>query len=68
VSFRAGSVWRGKTMMDGASPVGVGSGVYCRGMEVFRLVAEEMAEWMAANGYSSLRQIIGTAHGVWPPG
>ncbi|MBM4080931.1 MAG: dihydroorotate dehydrogenase [Planctomycetes bacterium] len=49
-------------MMAGATAVGIGSGVYYRGVEVFRLVADEMAGWMAANGYSSPKNLIGAAH------
>lgn len=50
-------------MMAGAKAVGIGSGVYYRGMDVFRKVCAEMEEWAGENGYESLDEIVGVAHG-----
>ena len=45
-------------MMAGASAVGVGSAVYYRGIEVFRKIADEMREWLEANAYESVRDVV----------
>lgn len=49
-------------MMAGASAVGIGSGVYYRGMDVFEKVCEEMTRWMQENGCNDINQIVGAAH------
>ncbi len=49
-------------MMAGSTAVGIGTGVYYRGTDVFRKVAEEMKIFLEQNGYSSIKQIIGAAH------
>lgn len=49
-------------LMAGASAVGIGTAVYSRGIEVFSMVCQEMREWMEANGYSSIKELIGAAH------
>ncbi|MBW2977712.1 dihydroorotate dehydrogenase [Candidatus Woesearchaeota archaeon] len=48
--------------MAGASAVGIGTGVYYRGVDVFRKVSEEIEEFMEKNGYNKLKEIIGMAH------
>ncbi len=50
-------------MMAGATAVGIGSAVYWRGFEVFSQVCKEMRAWMEENGYSSVKQLVGAAHG-----
>jgi dihydroorotate dehydrogenase (NAD+) catalytic subunit len=50
-------------MMAGASAVGIGTGVYYRGPEVFSLVCKEMEEFMTEERIKSLKEIIGAAHG-----
>lgn len=49
-------------IMAGASVVGIGSGVYYRGVDVFRKVCEEMTQWMQENGFSNINSIVGGAH------
>jgi dihydroorotate dehydrogenase (NAD+) catalytic subunit len=49
-------------IMAGASAVGIGTGVYYRGIDIFRKVCDEIVEFMDKNGYNNLRQIIGIAH------
>ncbi len=49
-------------MMAGASAVGIGSGVYYRGIEVFSRACREMEDWMRKNGYKSVKELIGAAH------
>ena len=50
-------------MMAGAKAVGIGSGIYYRGKDVFKKVCSEMGEWMDKNGYESFDEITGAAHG-----
>lgn len=49
-------------MQAGATAVGIGSGVYYRGIDVFRKVCEEMKVWMEENGYGSVMELVGVAH------
>ncbi|OHB43858.1 MAG: hypothetical protein A2069_07080 [Planctomycetes bacterium GWB2_41_19] len=49
-------------MMAGASAVGIGTGVYSRGIDVFGKVCEEIRLWMQENGFDSLRSMVGAAH------
>jgi dihydroorotate dehydrogenase (NAD+) catalytic subunit len=49
-------------MMAGASAVGIGTGVYYRGIDVFKKVCEEMIHWMQENNFDSLNNIVGIAH------
>ena len=47
-------------MMAGATLVGIGTGVYYRGVEVFGLAAAEMNAWCTANKVKKLSSLIGT--------
>jgi len=49
-------------MMAGASAVGIGTGIYLRGLDVFRKVASELREECRRLGISSLSDIVGAAH------
>jgi dihydroorotate dehydrogenase (NAD+) catalytic subunit len=49
-------------IMAGASVVGIGTGVYYRGVDVFRKVCEEMTQWMQENGFNNINSIVGGAH------
>jgi len=49
-------------IMAGATAVGIGSGVYYRGMNIFKKISSEISEWMEKNGYESLKEIRGIAH------
>ena len=49
-------------MMAGATAIGVGTGVYYRGLDIFKQVCNEMIEFLDSHGYSSLKEIIGIAH------
>ncbi|MBI2641585.1 dihydroorotate dehydrogenase, partial [Candidatus Roizmanbacteria bacterium] len=42
-----------EAIMAGASGVQIGSGIYYRGMDIFKKIAKEMIEWMNKNNYSS---------------
>jgi dihydroorotate dehydrogenase (NAD+) catalytic subunit len=49
-------------MMAGATAVGVGSAVYDGKIEVFGRIAQEMDEWMSANGIRDVKELVGAAH------
>ena len=49
-------------MQAGASAVGIGSGIYYRGIDVFSKVCDEMKIWMKENGYKDVRELVGVAH------
>lgn len=51
-------------MMAGATLVGIGTGVYYRGVEIFKKCADEMGEWCAANGVKKISDIINGAHKI----
>lgn len=44
-------------MMAGATLVGIGSGVYYRGVEIFKKVNREMIIFLKENGYSNIKNI-----------
>lgn len=47
-------------LLVGASAVGIGSGVFYRGMDVYRKVSQELAEYMLRHEYGSLDEFRGT--------
>jgi len=49
-------------IMAGASAVQIGSGVYYRGIDIFKKVYNEMESWMKNHGYNNLSELIGVAH------
>lgn len=49
-------------ILAGASAVGIGSGIYYRGIDIFNKVTAEIQTYMKENGYSSLAQLKGGAH------
>jgi dihydroorotate dehydrogenase (NAD+) catalytic subunit len=49
-------------IMAGASVVGIGTGIYYRGIDIFRKVCDEMKDFLESHGYSNLDEIIGIAH------
>ena len=50
-------------IMAGATAVGIGTGIYYRGIGIFRKVCDEMAAWMKKNKIKNLVEIRGCAHG-----
>lgn len=48
-------------IMAGATLVGVGTAVYYRDVECFRLIAEEMSKWCDEHGIKDLSEIVGAA-------
>jgi dihydroorotate dehydrogenase (NAD+) catalytic subunit len=49
-------------ILAGATAVGIGTGVYDRGIEVFARVSEELKVFLEAEGVKSLSEIRGAAH------
>ncbi len=49
-------------IMAGATCVGIGTGVYYRGISIFKKVCDEMVSWMKKNNVKSLNEIRGIAH------
>lgn len=49
-------------IMAGATAVGIGTGVYYRGIDIFRKVCDEMEDWMKKNKVKGLDEIRGIAH------
>ena len=49
-------------IMAGATCVGIGTGIYYRGPQVFSNVCKEMEAWLKNHGYKSLNDIRGMAH------
>ena len=49
-------------IMAGASAVQIGTGIYYRGIEIFKTVSQETEQFMSENGYSKLKDMIGIAH------
>jgi dihydroorotate dehydrogenase (NAD+) catalytic subunit len=50
-------------IMAGASAVQIGTAVWTRGTKVFKEVADGIAEFMSENGYKSIGDMVGVAHG-----
>ncbi|MBI2661699.1 dihydroorotate dehydrogenase [Candidatus Woesearchaeota archaeon] len=49
-------------VMAGATCVGIGTGIYYRGIDVFKKVCDEMEAWMKKNKVRNLEEIRGCAH------
>ena len=49
-------------IMAGATAVGIGTGIYYRGIGIFKKVCDEMTAWMKKNKIKSLNEIRGIAH------
>jgi dihydroorotate dehydrogenase (NAD+) catalytic subunit len=48
--------------MAGASAVQIGSAVYYRGPDVFKLVCKEINVWMDKHGYKKIAELVGAAY------
>ena len=48
-------------LMAGASAVQIGSAVYYRGPEVFRLICKEIQQWMNNHRYTKISELVGAA-------
>jgi len=50
-------------IMAGATAVGVGSGVYYRGLDIFGKISLEIEDILSRRGVRKLRDLVGVAHG-----
>lgn len=51
-------------IMAGATVVGIGSGIYSRGVDVFKKITLEMENFMKQEGYKNIEEIIGIGHNL----
>lgn len=51
-----------EAMMAGASLVEIGTGIYYRGISIFKKVCQEIKEWMNKHQYQNINQFKGIAH------
>jgi dihydroorotate dehydrogenase (NAD+) catalytic subunit len=51
-----------EAFMAGATAIGIGSGVYYRGINVFQKVSDEIREWLIQHKYKSIMEIKGAVH------
>jgi len=49
-------------IMAGATAVGIGTGIFYRGINIFKKVCNEMEQWMKKNKIKNLEEIRGIAH------
>ena len=49
-------------IMAGASAVQIGSGIYYRGVDIFKKICREMECWMEDHNYKRVSELIGVAH------
>ncbi len=49
-------------IMAGATAIGIGTGIYYRGIGIFKKVCDEMQSWMKKNKIKNLNEIRGCAH------
>lgn len=49
-------------MMAGATLVGIGTGVYYRGSEIFKKITDEMQQWCKENKVKKISNLIGAVH------
>jgi dihydroorotate dehydrogenase (NAD+) catalytic subunit len=49
-------------IMAGAVAVGIGTGIYYRGIDVFGKVSSEISTFMQKNNYKSIKEMVGIAH------
>lgn len=49
-------------IMAGATLIGIGTGVYYRGIEIFKKVEKEIAAWCKNNRVKHIKNIIGAVH------
>jgi len=49
-------------IMAGASAVQIGSGIYYRGVDIFKKINSEIEKWMKKHDYKNISNLIGVAH------
>lgn len=51
-----------EAVMSGATAVGIGTGIYYRGLSVFKKVCQEIEEWLRINHFKNLKNLRGIVH------
>jgi len=51
-----------EAIMAGATAVEIGTGIYYRGIKIFKKVTDEIESWLKSHHYQNLKQIRGSAH------
>ncbi len=51
-----------EAFMAGATAVGIGTGIYYRGINIFKKINQEIEEWMKTHNYKNIRQLRGLVH------
>ncbi len=49
-------------IMAGATAIGVGTGIYERGIDIFQKICREIETWMSENNFNSIDEMTGIAH------
>jgi len=49
-------------IMAGASAIQIGTGIYYRGIDIFKKVCREIEDWMKDHNYKNITKLIGAAH------
>ncbi len=52
-----------EAIMAGACAVGIGTGIKYRGIAIFKLIQNELRQFMKKEGFKSLEEMVGVAHG-----
>ena len=53
-----------EAIMAGATACGIGTGIYYRGMNIFKKVTREIENWMEKHNYKCLEEIRGIVHKI----
>lgn len=53
-----------EAVMSGATAVGIGTGIYYRGLSVFKKVCQEIEKWLEINNYRDLISLRGIVHKI----
>lgn len=51
-----------EALMAGAMAIGIGTGIYYRGLNIFSKITKEMEQWMIENHYKNINSLVGLAH------
>ncbi len=61
-----GGILTGKDLIEafmvGATAVGIGTGIYYRGINIFKKITKEVREWLKKNNYKDIKNLIGLVH------
>jgi dihydroorotate dehydrogenase (NAD+) catalytic subunit len=49
-------------IMAGATALQIGSAVYYRGIDIFKIISNEIENWIENHGYKNISDLIGVAH------